>query len=198
MYEVLARFTTDIIGSCTYGLEMSCLQDEDNEFRKYGKIFFDQSLKHSVVFTLSLCAPHLARWLNFSLIPSAVTNFFIKTIADTVELREKNKIERSDMLSLLIKLKNNESIGEETTNGDNDSNDAITFNNLVAQAFVFFIGGFENTSSAMTFALYEMALNQNIQDRLRLEINSIVQKNVNLTYDVISELTYLNMVVNGK
>jgi cytochrome P450 family 6 len=49
----------------------------------------------------------------------------------------------------------------------------------------------------MTFTTYELALNQDIQDRLRDEINEVVEKHGGeVTYDAINEMKYLDMVFN--
>ena len=47
----------------------------------------------------------------------------------------------------------------------------------------------------MTFSTYELALNQDIQDRLRTEIQEVLDKyNGEVTYDAIKEMKYLDMV----
>jgi cytochrome P450 family 6 len=70
---------------------------------------------------------------------------------------------------------------------------------LAAQAFVFFLGGFETSSTTMTFCLYELSLHQDIQDRLREEIDVVLQKHDGkLTYEGIQEMEYLDKVVSGK
>ena len=72
-------------------------------------------------------------------------------------------------------------------------------NSLAAQAFVFFVGGFETSSTTMTFCLYELSLHQDIQDRLREEIDVVLQKHDGkLTYEGIQEMEYLDKVVSGK
>lgn len=49
----------------------------------------------------------------------------------------------------------------------------------------------------MTFCCYELALDQDIQNRLRSEINEILKKsNGEVTYDSIMEMKYLDMVFN--
>lgn len=49
----------------------------------------------------------------------------------------------------------------------------------------------------MTFALYELALNPIVQEKLRAEILNAVEENAGkLTYDMIFELKYLDMVIN--
>lgn len=57
--------------------------------------------------------------------------------------------------------------------------------------------GLETTSRSAMFALYELALNQDIQDRLRREIKDILERKANvLSYDVFSQMKYLDMVFN--
>ena len=45
--DVLARFSTDIISSCAFGIECNCLKNEDAEFRKWGRKIFEPSIKQS-------------------------------------------------------------------------------------------------------------------------------------------------------
>lgn len=68
---------------------------------------------------------------------------------------------------------------------------------LAAQAYVFFIAGFETSSTAMSHALYELALNQQVQDKLREEIDEEYVKCGNVMYDNIKEMNYLDKVFKG-
>ena len=69
---------------------------------------------------------------------------------------------------------------------------------LTAQAVVFFVAGFETSSSTMAFSLYELAQNQEIQDKLREEIRNMHEKNKGvLTYTDVKEMKYLDKVFKG-
>ncbi|XP_011704882.1 PREDICTED: probable cytochrome P450 6a13, partial [Wasmannia auropunctata] len=65
-----------------------------------------------------------------------------------------------------------------------------------AQSNAFFQAGFETSSTTMTFALYELAQHQDIQDKVHKEIDEILSKYNDMTYDAINEMTYLHMVIN--
>lgn len=75
----------------------------------------------------------------------------------------------------------------------------ITDNLLAAQLLIFFVGGFETSSTTMSHTLYELAINQHCQDRLRQEIRESLEKhNGKITYDTIKEMEYLDKVYHGK
>jgi hypothetical protein len=75
----------------------------------------------------------------------------------------------------------------------------LSMNSLAAQAFVFFAAGFETSSTTMTFCLYELSLHQDIQERVREEIDVVLRKHGGkITYDAIQEMEYLDKVVSGE
>lgn len=51
----------------------------------------------------------------------------------------------------------------------------------------------------MTYALYELALNRTVQDRVRREIADVIERhNGKITYDGLIEMTYLDQVIYGE
>lgn len=75
---------------------------------------------------------------------------------------------------------------------------ALTVDEAAAQAFIFFLAGFETTSTTTSFALFEMAFNSPIQQKARNEAIKVLAKyDGQLTYDGLMELKYMDMVVNG-
>ncbi|CAG2177208.1 unnamed protein product, partial [Oppiella nova] len=72
----------------------------------------------------------------------------------------------------------------------------ITEEEILAQSWVFFVAGYETTATTLTFASYELALNQDSQQRLYEEILTSVDSNGEIDYDLLSKLPYLDAVIS--
>ncbi|XP_055852787.1 cytochrome P450 6a8-like [Episyrphus balteatus] len=180
--DVLARFTVDVIGTCAFGIDCNSLKDPNAEFRIAGAKAFAKTRHSKLITGIIFSFPRLARKLGIRFIHEEVHQFYTRVVYETVEYREKNSIKRNDFMNLLIELKNSE--------------EGLTLNEVAAQSFVFFLAGFETSSTTMGFALYELALNQVVQDRLRAEINEQYSKHGGkFTYDAMNEMHYMEMVM---
>ncbi|EAT39029.1 AAEL009138-PA [Aedes aegypti] len=191
MKELLARFTTDVIGNCAFGLECNSLMDPEAEFRKMGRKAMAMSSADFLRRKLCNSFRGLAKLLGVRLSDPDVSDFFMNAVRSTIEYRERNKVQRNDLMDLLIKLKNAELIDEKS-----DRLGPLTFNEIAAQAFVFFLAGFESSSTAMSFCLYELAKNQELQDKARRNINEVLVKHGTLTYEALYEMTYIENCIN--
>ncbi|XP_037926221.1 probable cytochrome P450 6a20 [Hermetia illucens] len=190
--EILSCFTTDVIGTCAFGVECNSLKDPNAVFREYGRKVLKPSKLRSIALVLARTSK-LAATLRLSVFGKDITNFFIGIVRQTIEHREKNNVKRNDFMDLLIDLKNNDTLDEDKK----IKLEKLTLEQVAAQAFVFFVAGFETSSTTMMFALYELALNQEIQDKLRTEINTVCAKHGGrLTYEAMNDMVYLGQVVN--
>lgn len=70
---------------------------------------------------------------------------------------------------------------------------------IVANAYILFIAGFETVSTSMSFCMYELALRKDVQDKVRDEIIQVKSKhNGQMSIECLSELHYMGMVIKGK
>ena len=116
--EVLARFTTDVIASCAFGIQCNCLKNPDAEFRRWGRKIFEPSLNQNLRDILYVMVPRLAIALRISSVPPDISQFFMRVVEETVGYRERNNVTRNDFMQLLIQLKNQGYL--ETDNQDNE------------------------------------------------------------------------------
>ena len=158
----------------------SGLEDPNSEFLKHGRRLFDLSTIELLKFFLAIGLPGLCRKLGVRQNPKEPTDFFLATLLQTMDYREKNDIKRNDFVSMLLGLKEH-----------------FTKEELAAEGFLVYSGGFETSSTLITFTLFELAINPDIQDQLREEIKSGLEENDGkLTYDLLFGFKYLDMVVN--
>ena len=129
--DVLARFSTDIISSCAFGIECNCLKNENAEFRKWGRKIFEPSLKQIVIGILSGVAPVVLDSLKISTLDSDISKYFLSMVQETVEYRETNNVKRNDFLQLLIQLKNKDLLEDEEKT--EDQNNETTKNTETAE-----------------------------------------------------------------
>ncbi|XP_017082821.1 probable cytochrome P450 6a18 [Drosophila eugracilis] len=191
--DLVARFTVDVIGTCAFGLECNSLRDEKAEFLHFGRRALLELRYGHLVSGLMRSYPNLARFLGLSRYPDQIQNFYHRIVTETVTTRERENIKRNDFLDMLINLKNQKEITLE--NGEVVK--GLTMNEIIAQSFVFFIAGFDTSSSTMGFALYELAKNPHIQDKVRAELEEVLEKHdQKFTYECTQDLKYLNQVIS--
>ncbi|RZC38629.1 cytochrome P450 6a14 [Asbolus verrucosus] len=198
--EILARFTTDIISSCAFGLDSNTLKDPNTKFRHYGRRMFQNTLWENLrTFAQFIFPRRLLHMIKFKVTKPDVEEFMINLVKKTVNYREQNNIYRKDFLHLLLQLKNRGKLSDDEIFTENNISKEVsmTINELAAQVFIFFAAGYETSSTTMTFTLYELSLNQELQDKLRREINEVLEKHNNqISYDAIMEMTYMDKVIN--
>ncbi|KAH8277880.1 hypothetical protein KR018_009449, partial [Drosophila ironensis] len=191
--DLVSRFTVDVIGTCAFGIQCNSLRDEKAEFLSFGKRSLVDKRHGVLILGFMRSFPKLSRKLRLIRTPEHISNFYRRIVTETVTFREKENIRRNDFMDMLINLKNQ----KEITLDNGDVVKGLTMDEVLAQAFVFFIAGFETSSSTMSFALYELAKNQEIQDKVRAEVEEVLERhNQEFTYECSKDLKYLNQVIN--
>lgn len=105
--ELTAKYTTDVIGSCAFGIEMNSLANEDAEFRKMGRLVFAPTWMNLIRIRLRDIVPKIFSFLTLiGILPKPkYINFFTRVIRENMDYREKNNIVRHDFVDLLQELK---------------------------------------------------------------------------------------------
>ncbi|RIB21091.1 cytochrome P450 [Gigaspora rosea] len=109
-----------------------------------------------------------------------LSNISEKLIAD----QKNSTVRRKDLLSLLV-------IANEQLPVD----EQLTHEELISQVMTLLIAGHETTSTSLSWTLYFLAKNPDIQDRLRKEVLEVfTDRNHFPTFDEIEQLKYLECV----
>lgn len=189
------RFTVDVVSSVAFGMEANTLNNEHPEILQIMRQVSGEEAPPMIVFFLLFAFPNVAKFLKIRQFRAPVTKFFNDVVGGNILNREKNGIVRNDFVNMLVQLKTKGYVEGEVSTVEARK---LTLDECVAQGFVFFLAGSDTTSVAISYAITELALNPEIQERLRKEIHEVsTAEKGKLTYDNIHEMTYLNQVVNG-
>ncbi|XP_055588836.1 probable cytochrome P450 6a13 [Uranotaenia lowii] len=192
MKDIFARFTTDVIGSCAFGLNCDSLENPKAIFREMGRVATEQSAKTKFLRDFCNTFPRLGIALGIKVIDDEVEKFFFDTVRETINHRKANNVRRGDFLDILIRMQK-----DETSSGEANDLGGWQFHEIVAQCFVFFLAAFETSSTAMSFCMYELARNPELQEKARLEIEQVLAKHgSSFTYEAIHEMKYLENCIN--
>ena len=66
------------------------------------------------------------------------------------------------------------------------ANKRLSVDEVLAQALMFLIAGYETTSTTLTACAYELALNPDIQQKLYDEINGAIDSDGEISYDALT------------
>ncbi|XP_033229661.1 uncharacterized protein LOC117181207 [Belonocnema kinseyi] len=185
-HQLTSKFTMNVIGSCAFGIDINSLSDEENEFVKMGKKMFAYSFWRNIRTKVRDLTPWLFNLLGPLFKNTETADFFTKFLTDTMKYRKENNVNRHDFVDLLQFLKENP---------DKMDDIELTDSMIVAQAVTFYAAGFETSSTTMSHALYELALNTSIQDKLRKEIQEEFEiSGRKWSYESVKGMHYLHQV----
>ena len=192
--DLLARYTTDVVGTCAFGLECNCLKYPKTEFREKSKNVFEHPRHSEFARQLIISFDNLARALHIKSELTEASDFFTRIVRETIEYREKNDVKRNDFMDLLLQLKNTGRI-----EGEHEFIGNLTIDEIAAQAYLFFVAGFDTSSSIMALTLFELACNPEIQEKARKDVRLAMKTtNGKITYENLMEMRYLKNVISGK
>nr|XP_012215716.1 PREDICTED: probable cytochrome P450 6a14 [Linepithema humile]XP_012215718.1 PREDICTED: probable cytochrome P450 6a14 [Linepithema humile]XP_012215719.1 PREDICTED: probable cytochrome P450 6a14 [Linepithema humile] len=200
MKDIFSRYSADVIMSTAFGIEANCIKDPNSEFRRWGKRVFEEN---SFWVALFVFMPQFMNFFSIPITDRGVTRFFTKIFRENVNYRQTSNVVRHDFMNLLIQLMEKgyvEPDDEKDTNKDTvnvtPTMNRITMSEATAQSYIFYLAGFETSSTTATYCVYELAQHQHLQDKVRSEIDKVLEKHGELTYDAVNEMTYLHKVVN--
>lgn len=106
MKDFSAKYTTDVIGSCAFGIQCNSFKDSNSEFKKMGQLLLapPNFIKGIKMFCI-MFFPSVARFFGFAFVHDDVAYFFRNVVRETMEYREKHGVVRNDFLDLLMELK---------------------------------------------------------------------------------------------
>ncbi|GBM49317.1 Cytochrome P450 3A21 [Araneus ventricosus] len=213
--SVYGAFTIDVIAGAIFSAKVDSHNDPGNQFVKTARdVFGGKPGKRPTTFPL---LSRLLKLFKTDHASSSRTEIFRKITHQVVEERRKTGQARNDFLQLLMdSAKENseeeksdwaqkeetciDSNCDEQTDGHQPpktSSKKLSMDELVGQCLIFFLAGYETTSSTLSFVTHLLAHHQDAQDKLREEVAEVLaETNGELTYEAVQNMKYLDNVIS--
>lgn len=181
--DICSRYTIENVASCAFGIEGGCFKEENSQFSVMARDIFNPTFTNYIKQMIALFIPSMTKVMKISFLSSSVDIWLRNIVLKVVQMRSEKNLQRNDFIQTLIELK--EKLGEE-----------FTEDLLIGNSLMFVTEGFETSSTLMTYCLYELAKNPEIQEKLQKEIEEVWKKNNGeLTEEGVQELTYMDKVM---
>ncbi|XP_066590886.1 cytochrome P450 9e2-like [Prorops nasuta] len=186
MKDAFARYANDVIASCAFGLTVDSMRYPNNEFFVLGGEATNLDGILSTKFFLGKNFPWLTKLLGLRMVSKRAADFFQDAIDTAIKTREEKGITRPDMIQLMMESRDK-----------NDLSKYLSIEDMTSQAFVFFFAGFDTSSTFLSFAVHELAVNPDIQEKLRAEITMVAKDHDGKpSYEALKKMEYMEAVVN--
>ncbi|XP_074063210.1 cytochrome P450 3A24-like [Macrotis lagotis] len=190
--EIFGAYSMDVIVSTSFGIHVDSLNNKNDPFVREIQKFLKFNFLDPVLLTITLfpfLVPLLDK-LGVSIFPKKSVNFLANAVKKIKEERKKNpQKNRVDFLQLLMD-------SQTSKNSETDSHKDLSDEEVLAQAIIFIFGGYETTSSVLSFLFYNLATHPEIQEKLQKEIDEVLPNKEAVTYDALVQMEYLDMVTN--
>ena len=168
MNEWFNRMTLEVILSTAFGVQSDVQTNHDSKMLEKAKSFFKRPLAF-LQFLLSL--PFAGAITKIMASISGGPGYFIDTASNIVHMRreqaEKGIVGRKDLIHLML------TAHEET--GPEGKGSKLSDDEIVAQSVVFLLAGQETSANTLTYTTYLLAMHPDIQEKLRSEIEDVIQ-----------------------
>ncbi|KAM9807722.1 thromboxane-A synthase [Neosynchiropus ocellatus] len=215
IHKCFGCFTMDVIASVAFATQVDSQNNPDDPFVRHAQMFFSFSFFRPIML-LFVAFPQLAAPL-VKILPNKrrdqMNNFFIHSIQRIVKQREEQPPEerRRDFLQLMLDAQTSQErvdqmeqlTSSNRTDGPRGVSSGtwgpqkkmITEDEIVGQAFVFLLAGYETSSNTLGFTCYLLAVNPECQRKVQEELDDFFTRHESADYSNVQELRYLEMVV---
>lgn len=182
--DLMARYAVYTTSAAAFGIEVNCIDNRNDELCRQVRSAFAPTVMNGFRQMMTVVAPQLARMLKIRTFDKRVYEFLVDIVEQNLEYRESSPLRRTDYFQMLLRCFRSEK-------------NNFSMNDLVGQSFMFYAAGLESTSTSVSFCLYELAKNPDIQKRLFDEIQEVVGDE-DPNYNMLADMEYLNCCLEGQ
>ncbi|XP_066590353.1 cytochrome P450 6a2-like [Prorops nasuta] len=182
--DLFSRFTGEFVANAGFGIEGYCFHGDKHpgSFHELGKIMFAPKSYGILDYLLQLF-PVLQNIPRVSFLPEEVDRFFMRTTKGVLDMRMSESSKRLDFFQLMLDL-------------ESSKDGTVDVHAVASNLLTFFFDGYETAAITLSFVGYHLAEHPEVQERLRKEVKDSLSKCGSMTYECLTEMTYMDQVIH--
>ena len=209
--DLTGRFSLDALASCAFGIDFNSHCTEKNAaFVENVANIFKNDLKTGFgnAFKLIPGVVQMFKFFNFNVQHPKEVKFFKDIVLQTLQSRRKSGDRRNDLVDMMLDcMKEKEQMEDENGEKPDQYQEdmqlvhkrkrKITDEDIISNLMIFMMVGYDTTGMTLAYALYELSLNPEAQEKLQQEVDQVWQDAGGKMpgYNSVQELPYLEMVL---
>uniref|UniRef100_A0A673KME6 unspecific monooxygenase n=1 Tax=Sinocyclocheilus rhinocerous TaxID=307959 RepID=A0A673KME6_9TELE len=192
--EVVAPYSLDVVTSSSFSVDIDSINNADDPFVTNIKKFFKFSLFSPLILILALfpSVANLLGKMGISIFSRSSVDFFYNVLR---KIKDEHNKESNVCFPLFLTLATAPDFAE-ITEFTHYRLFHFKYHEILSQSFVFILGGYETTSTTLTYLLYNLATNPDCLEKLVLEIDTNFPPDTPITYDALMKMDCLEMAIN--
>ncbi|XP_054709649.1 cytochrome P450 3A24-like [Uloborus diversus] len=221
IYPMYQGLTMDVIGRTAFGIQTDVQNNPNDPFLRSVRVLLSGD-SSSILSIISVSFRGLEKlWSIINRMRLMSRNKGTNPVRELIEStknvialrREGKKTNRPDLLQLMIDAKIDDSAAittdDLTAKSDNESTESqnkgissgklvrrMTDDDILDNSLLFFLAGYETTSTALAFTTHLLLHHPEVQERAREEVLELLKNEGQLDYYSVSKLEYLDQVLH--
>ncbi|XP_063977909.1 cytochrome P450 9e2-like [Diachasmimorpha longicaudata] len=185
--DAFTRYTNDVIGTFAFGVTIDSIRNRDNDFYVFGRKSTSFEGVGAWRLALMRLVPTFCKLFNIKFVTDDAVEFFTNLVKETIAMRDEKGLSRPDMIQLMM----------ETRNNKEGEGPKLSLVEMTSQAYGFFFGGFDTSSTLMCFVAQEIAEKADVQEKLQAEVDQLFEEyEGDPPYEAVNNMVYLDAVIN--
>ncbi|XP_016308276.1 cytochrome P450 3A30-like [Sinocyclocheilus anshuiensis] len=189
--EFFGAYSMDVVTSTAFSVDIDSLNNPKDPFVTNIKKMLKFDLLNPLFLITALfpfITPVLEK-MDFAFFPTSVTDFFFAALKKIKSERvaSDHKKKRVDFLQLMV---------DSQTAGKEHTEKGLSDHEILSQSMIFIFGGYETTSSTLSFFFYNLANNPEAMKKLQEEIDQTFPDKAPVDYEAVMNMEYLDAALN--